>query len=57
MYRYLEFEKFEETNMEKFINLETIYGIVLKIIWSTLHWVGERGYEWETYYIKHIFKN
>jgi len=35
--------------MEKLINIDTLYGIVLKSVWKSVEWIGERGSEYEEY--------
>ncbi len=47
MYRYLRFAEIEQTELENFINVDTVYGIVLRNIWGIVSWIAERGYEWE----------
>lgn len=44
----------QETDLEKFINLDTVYGIVFKNIWNVVGWLAERGWEWEEYRVKEV---
>ncbi len=56
MYKYLNFSKIEETDLENFINLDTVYGIVLRNIWNIVTWIADRGYEWEETAIINVVK-
>jgi len=44
IYKYLDLHLLEGTELAKFINLDTVYGIILKNIWNLNSWVGERGF-------------
>lgn len=41
---YLRFAEIEQTELENFINVDTVYGIVLRNIWGIVSWIAERGY-------------
>lgn len=32
------------TDLSTFINLDTVYGIVLRNIWNIVNWIADRGY-------------
>ncbi len=46
--------KIEETHLSNFINLDTVYGVVLRNIWNIVTWIADRGYEWEEHALKEV---
>lgn len=44
----------EQTDLENFVNLDTVYGIVLRNVWNILSWIAERGFEWEEHVAREV---
>lgn len=36
------------------MNLDTVYGVVLRNLWNIVAWIADRGYEWEEYALREL---